>query len=137
MKFIILSALLTLGFGAQAFAHNPQIHFCQLSGGQFHEIEVNGDQVGYCQFGKAYIDAVSFLMVTTNQGSTTATLAALGGANYCASAGGQVFKGQDFIGAPFDLCFFQDGSSIEVMTLSRGPYSSENALMVQGLSTRY
>ncbi len=137
MKIIRLIALLSFGFAAQAFAHNPQIHFCQLSGGLFHEIEVKGDQVGYCQFGTAYIDAVSLLKVTTDQGSTTATLAAMGGANYCASAGGEVVQGQDFIGAPFELCFFQDGSSIEVMTLAHGPTSSQNALMIQALSTRY
>jgi putative hemolysin len=135
MKFF---ALFILGVSLQASAANPLMHFCALTHGSFRAAVVDdGDQVGFCQFGSAIIDAQSILSITTENNASSAAQAALNEGASCDDAGGSVLPAKDLEGHEFSICQFGDGSSLEVSTLQHGVDSGSNAHLVKALKTRF
>lgn len=124
-------------FSIQALAQNPLIHYCNLTSGTFHAIEIDGDQVGYCRYGSAMIDALSILETTTGQRQSQASSQALGSGASCEDVGGQVLNGTDLEGHSFSICRFDDASSLQTSTLAGGSGAAENAGLVQALQTRF
>jgi len=133
-----LFALFILGVSFQASAANPLIHFCALTHGSFRAAVANdGDQVGFCQYGSAVIDAQSILDVTTGNQSSSAVQSALSEGSSCEDAGGSVLPAKDLEDHEFSICQFGDGSSLEVSTLQNGVGSGSNAHLVKALKTRF
>lgn len=136
MKFLGLSILFVSSI---CLAHNPMEHACHFSGGDFHAIATADDQIGFCQYGNAYIDSLSVLEAVANSTETIAVKVVKSSSNVvtCEQVGGQAIKGQDLEGFNFDLCQFKDGSLLERRTLQAGANSEFNAGLLFGLSARY
>jgi hypothetical protein len=132
------SLLCVLFFALPSFATNPQIRVCKLTGGVFHSIRTSDDEIGFCQYKSALIDAVSILETTSNEPKSAAVEAFESSpiAN-CLEAQATSVKGEDVEGRSFDLCVFDDGSSIGRETLMSGKNSADNADLVKALKIRF
>lgn len=135
MKMIlVLMTLLT----SSAFASNPLIRTCNVTGGEFHVVIVNGQAHGICRFGKAAIDALSLLEATSSERVSESVMSfekTAGGS--CEDFQGVVLEIHDLDGKPFDICRFYDRSFIEVNTLEKGPQSPDNQALLQAVQTRF
>ena len=143
MKSIrLLITGLSLFFSVQLLAQpspfsNPLIRTCNVTGGVFHVIKLDEDQVGFCQYGKSMIDALTVMDSATARDESAAKLAALGAETDCESAAGEAVATEDLDGAKFNLCVFEDGSIIETETLARGSADADNAALVQALNVKF
>jgi hypothetical protein len=133
MKWI---SLFIFAVSIPSFASNPLIHACNLTGGAFHVLQIDDDQVGFCKYGPALIDSLSVLEITSDQRTSTAAKLALSAGSDCADSGDFV-SAQDLEGVPFSICRFSDGSSLEIKTLQSGADSSSNAKLVHALKMRF
>lgn len=133
MKWI---SFLVFAFSVQAFANNPLIHYCKITGGEFHVVEASGNEIPMCRYGSAMIDALSVLETTAGLRETTAAKLVLSEGAKCADTG-NVLPSKDLEGNPFSLCRFKDGSSLETKTLAGGINSSENTQLIQALQMRF
>jgi hypothetical protein len=133
MKSLIIGVLF---FSLSALAHNPQIHICNVTEGKFQALQLGSDQVGFCQYGSAFVDAVSLMKVTSNE-STTLAIRALeaGPASSCEEVSAMDFGASNLEGTPYEICKFEDDSYVELSTLQNG--LSANAKLSKAVSTRF
>lgn len=139
--FLVLSIIFT-GFATQAApTSNPQIRICRLTNGLFHAVNVPDDQIGFCAYGQALLDAPS-LMQNAYEGQQTLAVQALKktlphGYPNCLSAKGQLVQAQDLEGVSYQLCKFADSSWVEQKTLQAGLMSQQNAGLKAALEMKF
>ncbi|MEZ0391920.1 MAG: hypothetical protein ACAH59_06880 [Pseudobdellovibrionaceae bacterium] len=133
MKFL---GLLTFLLGFSAFANNPQIRTCRITGGEFHAVRALNDEFGFCTYESAMMDSISLLLVTTSSQKTLAVQAFESGLQ-CSQSQGSVVRGEDLENKKFDLCVFSDESLVELGTLQAGPNASANTGLMKALQMRF
>ncbi len=134
MKSICLVVLL---FSFSAFANNPQQRACRLTGGLFHALNLDSDQVGFCVYGSSMMDSMSIMQSAESGTVSQAVSAFQAGSNSCESVGGIQKDVTDLENNSVRICGFADGSAIEVQTLANGPSSGQNSALEQALKVRY
>jgi hypothetical protein len=134
MRFL---GFFTVLFSLSVWAGNPLIHYCNLTYGEFHTVKMNSDQVGFCEYGSAVIDALSIFATTTGQSDSMAAQAAQAAGSSCADANGNIVAAEDLNGQQLQICLFADGSALEVNTLQLGALAPANRPMIQALQTRF
>ncbi len=137
MKNTLIYILFSSFISLNAYAQNPQIKACINTGGQFHVINTNTDQFGFCQYGNALIDSISMLMFNSDHAKTLAVEAfeatAFDSVRNCEQVNGTEVSGTDADSDSFQLCFLADSSSIEMKTLRAGYRANVNKGLVQAL----
>lgn len=132
MKFL---GLFVLFFSLSAFAENPLMRACDLTDGEFHAVELENDQFGFCIYGSAMMDSFTILDQIFHSSKTLAAEAFEDGLS-CEEANGYEVVGTDLEGLNFEICRFSDGSMIESETLQAGPQSVANTGLVKALQTK-
>jgi hypothetical protein len=134
MKKLIFFSLF-LG-SLSVWAQNPLIRTCRLTQGQFLAIPFPGDQVAFCRYGEALIDALSIYKLSDLQGKSLAVSRfEASAANRCEDVQAVFVSTIDDRGRSFELCRFSDDSWIELPTLQRGPRHVLNQGLVRALQT--
>ncbi|MGZ3725000.1 MAG: hypothetical protein ACXWQQ_04340 [Pseudobdellovibrio sp.] len=124
--FIILSASLT------SFAvGNPQIRACVASGGEFMTVNTDDDQLGMCRYSQALIGAIDILNKDEPSSTPLSIENYRDGVVDCDAF--NVMTVKTFSGAVIQVCRFDDGSMMDIQTLSRGRYDYRNRLLNQAL----
>ena len=136
MRILVLSSLL---FGSlTAFAQNSLIRACRLTQGQFFAVPIPGDEVAFCQYGEAAVDASSILKLSTSKSRSLAVAFFKAGPfQTCESAQAENLTTLDMDGRTFDICQFSDDSLMEQSTLQRGPQHPLNRGLVKALETHF
>jgi hypothetical protein len=125
MKNLGLFMLLALAGLTASAASNPQMRACRVVNGQFFVIDTGLDQLGLCRIGYSVIGAIDLLnkdasiedmpfsVYEYSRGTTTCE------ADHIAtfpSPGGSALK----------VCYYDDGSLIDLQTLNRGKSHPHN-----------
>ncbi len=132
-----LIGLMILFLSFSAFANNPQIRSCRLTGGNFQSLQIEADQVGFCVYGSSMIDSIS-VMQSAESGKVSQAIAEFNrSANSCEFAGGFEKQVQDLEGQGFQICTFDDHSAIEMQTMLKGADAPSNSLLTTALKVRY
>ncbi len=139
--FLVLSVIFAGLLTQAAPTSNPQIRVCRLTNGLFHAVNVPDDQIGFCAYGQALLDAPS-LMQNAYEGQKTLAVQALNrtlphGYPNCLSAKAQLVQAEDLEGVPYQLCKFADGSWVEQNTLQAGLMSQQNAGLKAALEMKF
>jgi hypothetical protein len=121
MKKLLFVTLL-LSLNAFAF-QNPQIRVCNISHGNFEVYDIEDDVIGHCNLGKASIDTISLMEIRFYDRTTDAVRAFLGNSKKC---NGSTITGVNNMRTN-ELCFYMDGSSIDLETLVKGSDHTDNA----------
>lgn len=114
---------------------NPLMRVCRLEQGRFWTLQVPGDELPLCFFGKAAVGAESLLQLESQAGDSEAVKAyksASGGD--CSTLGAENLEGVDSNGVSFKVCRFADSSLIEENTLKAGFGHPSNQKLDQVLS---
>ncbi len=141
-KSILALSVIFTGFIAQAApTSNPQIRVCRLTNGLFHAVNVPDDQIGFCSYGQALLDAPS-LMQNAYEGQESLAVQALNktltsGYPNCLSAKAQLVQAEDLEGVPYQLCKFADDSFVAQKTLQAGLMSQQNAGLKAALKMKF
>lgn len=123
-----------------ALAETPYARTCRIAGGQPWVVNFSETQdLTLCRFSAAAIGAPEFAQFKWNQIQSDSIRTILsaepteGGASTCQHFSARFATAKDSDRRTWGLCLFQDGSAIEVKTLSRGAESSANALLIEAL----
>lgn len=130
---LLVLALMTLSFSNLAHANtNPQMRQCRLSGGTFTSVQTSDDIVGLCQLGSAYIGSLDLLYHLDKSATPLSIEIYSQGVTSCDPMGtSRVVKTLE--GVEMRLCFYGDGSLIEMNTLQNGISSLNNTELNQAL----
>jgi hypothetical protein len=129
--------LIVFIFSLSAFANNPQERACRLTGGLFHAVHMDSDQVGFCAYGPAFMDSLSIMDMASLGKASAAVQAFKMSPTSCDEVSGTEKNVTDLEGDSFRVCAFDDLSAVEVQTLEMGPAAPENAALVKALQVRY
>ncbi|MFZ3229367.1 MAG: hypothetical protein WA160_04115 [Pseudobdellovibrio sp.] len=133
MKNLNLVGLFTVGlitfstFSTQALQTNPQIRICNQFEGEFLVAQNGDDQVGLCKLDSAIIGSLDLLSLSDAISSNYAQSIQIYEADIrSCEPYGQIITIQLLQSYPLDVCFFNDGSMIEINTLKSGIHSTKN-----------
>lgn len=104
---------------------NPMMRTCNLVGGFSVVINVNADQILLCHIGKSYIGSLElFLFKTENRVSENIQdfLSGITDTKKCTSV--EIVSDLDC--RSYELCFFSDGSIMDIGTFKKGVDHSDN-----------
>jgi len=127
MKKIILLSLLSLITYANS---NPQIRTCRLVQGNFEVYDIEFDEIGHCNLGKASIDTISLMFIRHEGVQTRAVESFLADEKTCSSI---TLEGVN-TDRTNTLCYYMDGSSIDLETLQKGRDHVDNRRLTAILS---
>ena len=115
---------------ANALQTNPQIRVCNQNGGEFVVVETADDQIGLCRVGSSYIGALDLVKYLTEDTLSFSVEVYIQGVTSCDPLGtSRSFKSLE--GQIIRICLYQDGSTIELLTLQSGKHSVENTKLNQ------
>ena len=134
MKLLGFAILL---FSFSAFANNPQQRACRLTGGEFHALQIEADQVGFCVYGTSMLDSISIMQSAESGQVSRAVVEFNDPSNSCEVGGGVEKQGKDLEGREFQICVFDDHSAVELQTMLGGADAPCNSELVKALKIRY
>lgn len=132
MKYLFATISVLFCLAGSAANKNPQMHVCRVSGGEYQQVILAGDQVAFCRFGDAWAGAGGLLRALDGLPSVALSAYTSQGfvrAKSCEELGGVVVESE--LGLSF--CQFSDGTWIETETLARGPQAYENRMLEAAL----
>ncbi len=125
MKNLSLFMLLvTVGLSTSA-AGNPQMRACRVANGQFFVLDTGLDQIGLCRLGSSVVGAIDLL-------NKDAAIEDMPASIYDYSRGvtmcdpGHIATFPSAGGTPLKVCYYDDGSIIDLTTLMRGKNHPQN-----------
>lgn len=125
MKSLGLFMLLVLVGATSSAASNPQMRACRVASGQFFVIDTGLDQLGLCRIGNSVIGATDLLRKDAAiEDMPFSIYDYLGGNTSCDV--NRIATFPDPGGAPLKVCYYDDGSLIDVLTLTRGKTHPQN-----------
>ena len=129
IKIVVL--ILLASITSSAAVGNPQMRACRVTGGQFTTVLTDMDQLGMCRYGQALVGSIDILNKDDSE------LAPLSIENYrdgildCEAFNLTSVRTSD--GKLIQVCRYNDGSIIDLVTLSRGRYDFRNQLLNKAL----
>jgi len=116
----ILAVLL---FSSQVFAiSNPLIRNCQLAGGQFLIFQTSDNDVATCHIQQSFIGALDLFLHASQEQPSQSIIDYQSSIQFCQ---GQEIQLSTSEGFQQTFCFYDDGSLIDLATLKKGRYSSD------------
>jgi len=128
MKIVVLVLLASVT--SSAFG-NPQIRACTVTGGQFMSVLTDDDQLGMCRYNQSLIGSIDILNRDSSEESPLSIENYRDGILDCEAFNITTVK--TFSGTVIQVCRYNDGSIIDIVTLSRGRYDLRNHLLNQAL----
>ena len=151
-NLLILSFIFSCLFTSLSIVHagNPQHRVCRNTDGLFWSFRVLADDqdrsintrdfqddIGFCKYNNAYLDAVSLIKLIHEDSKTDAVFAfkktRRSVVNNCQEAGALAIDAVDSNKLVVEICQFSDHSYIEEQTLVNGWNSIENKGLVETL----
>jgi putative hemolysin len=122
---ISLFSVLAFGFS------NPQIRNCHISGGRFIVVNTSNDQVGLCKLGSGIIGALDIVLLRADEPTPQSIESYKAGVQTCAGALQTVTSLEN---NSYNICFFNDGSAMEAVTLKSGINAPQNEKLNRALN---
>lgn len=126
LKTIALSLVLLTSTSAFAF-RNPQMRACLLAQGSFMIINTPNDQIGLCKIGLSYVGAIDLLNKDAQIEVPFSLYNYKRGLQVCADR--NLLTLTMFDGQKLDVCYYSDGSLIDLETLNSGKNDPRNQLL--------
>lgn len=126
LKTIALSLVLLTSVSAFAL-RNPQIRACLIAQGDFMIVNTSYDQIGLCKVGPSYVGAIDLLNKDAQIEVPFSLYSYKKGFQSCADRNLVTLTMLD--GQKLDVCYYSDGTLIDLETLTTGKNDPRNQLL--------
>lgn len=132
-KFGLFMLLAFVGLSSlAAAASNPQMRACRVASGQFFVLDTGLDQIGLCRLGPSVIGAIDLLNKDADVEDVPASIYEYrNGVTFCEPAHVASFPNPN--GTVLKVCYYDDGSIIDLQTLVRGKNHPQNYSLSKAL----
>ena len=125
MKEVSLFLVLMITGASTWSASNPQMRACRAASGQYFILDTGLDEIGFCRLGPSVIGAIDLLNKDAAMEEAPASLSDYrDGIADCEPS--NVSAIPNGAGNILKVCYYDDGSIIDLQTLSRGKNHSLN-----------
>lgn len=124
MKKIALSALVFFTAASALAYKNPQIHACNIARGEFMVVNAPYDQIGLCKLGLSLVGSIDLLNKDAHIEIPLSLYNYKKGIVSCTLRNIATFT--TFDGQEINVCYYSDGSVIDLETLITGKNNSRN-----------
>ncbi len=119
-----LTSLIIFTATASSAIRNPQIRACYAAQGQFLVVNASEDQIGLCKLGPSLVGAIDLLNKDAQIEIPLSLHNYKKGVQTCTTRNLMTFT--TFEGEEIMVCYYSDGSVIDLETLSSGKNSERN-----------
>ena len=132
MKKISLFLVCVLAGLSAWSSGNPQMRACRIANGQFFVLDTGLDEIGLCRIGQSVVGAIDILNKDADIDDAPASLTDYrDGITECDPSRVVIFP--NVAGTTLKICYYEDGSLIDLITLNRGKTSPLNTPLNKAL----